>query len=259
MKKDDLDYEEVVEKINRFLERKLEESGAEGYVVGISGGLDSATVTKLAVDALGPEKVTGWVMPGAPSDPGNMQDARELAENLGITLREANIEPVVQEYIEQAPIKPGKKAEGNIRARVRMVYEYMEANENNLMVLGAGNKTEMNIGYFTKYGDGAVDVIPMGDLYKTEVKELAEFIGLDRKFIEKTPTAGLWGEQTDAGELGATYFTIDAILESLLEEDMSVEDIVEETGIERETVERFHEMHLKSEHKRQRPPYPDLR
>jgi NAD+ synthase len=254
-----MDYGRVVEKIDSFLNQKLKEAGTEGFVIGISGGIDSAVVAKLAVDSVGSENVYGWVMPGDPSSEQNMKDARELAENLGIELREVNIEETVESFKQNAPFQVGELAEGNVRARVRMIYEYMDANENNLMVLGGGNKTENLTGYFTKYGDGAVDLTPIGNLYKTEVKKLAEHIGLDQKFIEKKPTAGLWEEQTDEGELGASYETIDRILKRAVEQNQSADKIVEETEIPRTKVERFVEMYHKTEHKRKRPQSPELR
>jgi NAD+ synthase len=254
-----MDYEKVVDKVHRFLQNKLEETGAEGYVLGISGGLDSAVGAKLAVDAVGSENVYGWVMPGKPSDPENMEDARQLCDSLDLNYREADIEEVVNDFTKKAPISTGEVTEGNIRARVRMVYEYTDANENDLLVLGAGNKTEIKIGYFTKYGDGAVDVRPIADLYKTEVKELAEHIGLDQKFIEKQPTAGLWEGQTDEGELGATYSKIDTIMKHIIETDLDIEEISDKTGIQESEVERFKKMYEKSKHKRQQPPSPSLR
>lgn len=254
-----MDYSEILDELHRFLNKKLEETGAEGYVIGVSGGLDSAVAAKLAVDAVGPENVYGWVMPGDPSDPKNMDDARELCDDLGLNYREISIESTVDDFTESSPIDIGKSAEGNLRARTRMIYEYMDANENNLLVLGAGNKTEIMIGYFTKYGDGAVDIRPIADLYKTEVKELAAYINLDRKFIQKQPTAGLWEGQTDESELGATYSTIDKIMKNILEKDLSVEEIVEKTGVDMSKVERFKNMYEKSEHKRTEPSYPELR
>jgi NAD+ synthase len=254
-----MDYEKVVDKVHRFLQNKLEETGAEGYVIGVSGGLDSAVGAKLAVDAVGSENVYGWVMPGGPSDPENMEDARQLCDKLDLNYREADIEEVVNDFTETAPISTGEAAEGNTRARVRMVYEYMDANENDLLVLGAGNKTEIKIGYFTKHGDGAVDVRPIADLYKTEVKELAEHIGLDQKFIEKQPTAGLWEGQTDEGELGATYSKIDTIMKHIIEKDLDIAEISDKTGIEESEVERFKQLYEKSKHKRQQPPSPSLR
>lgn len=254
-----MDYDKVVKKIGSFLNQKLEEAGAEGFVIGISGGLDSAVVAKLAVESVGSEHVYGWVMPGDPSKEENMHDARELAEELGINLREVNIEETLQSFNQDVPFEPNKLTEGNLRARVRMVYEYMDANQNNLMVLGSGNKTEDLIGYFTKYGDGAVDLLPVRDLYKTEVREIAEYIGLDRKFIEKKPTAGLWEGQTDEGELGASYEDIDLLMKKYIEKDQNISEIVKETGIERAKVEKFVDMHHSTEHKRTRPPYPKLR
>lgn len=253
-----MDYDKVVEKIDSFLNRKLEEAGAEGFVIGISGGIDSAVVATLAVDAVGSENVYAWVMPGDPSDEQNMHDAKELAENLGITLREVNIENTVQSFNDKVPFESDELVEGNVRARVRMIYEYMDANQNNLMVLGSGNKTESLLGYFTKYGDGAVDLAPIGDLYKTEVRELAEHLGVDRKFIEKKPTAGLWEDQTDEDELGATYDTIDEIMERLIERNQMVSEVVEKTGIERKKVEKFEKLHQSTGHKRTKLPYPEI-
>ncbi|MFQ3308355.1 MAG: NAD+ synthase [Candidatus Nanohaloarchaea archaeon] len=254
-----MDYEKVADKVHRFLQNKLEETGAEGYVIGVSGGLDSAVGAKMAVDAVGSENVYGWVMPGDPSNSENMKDARQLCDKLDLNYREVDIEKVVEDFTGTAPISTGGVTEGNIRARVRMIYEYMDANKNDLLVLGAGNKTEIKTGYFTKHGDGAVDVRPLADLYKTEVKELAKHIGLGQNFIEKQPTAGLWEGQTDEGELGATYSKIDTIMEHILETDLDIERISDKIGIEESEVERFKQMYEKSRHKRQQPPSPSLR
>lgn len=252
-------HAENFEKMQQFLEEKLEEAGADAYVLGISGGMDSAVAAKTVVKALGPDKLVGWVMPGKPSREEHMEDARQLADDLGIELREVNIAPVVEQFSEDAPFECDKLTKGNVRARVRMVYEYMDANQNDLMVLGADNRSELMLGYFTKYGDGAVDVSLFGDLYKTELKEFAEYIGLDEKFIEKTPTAGLWEGQTDVEEIGLPYESIDPILKRLVEEGMSPEAIMDSTEFKCKEVERVNELYQGSRHKRRRPPSPELR
>lgn len=254
-----MDYNRVVNEIHSFLQKKLEETQSSGYIIGVSGGLDSALAAKLAVDAVGSDKVHGWVMPGKPSDPKNMEDARQLCQNLGLNYKEIEIEEVVESFAETTPIEPSKKTKGNLRARTRMIYEYMAANEKNLLVIGAGNKTEIKIGYFTKWGDGAVDIRPMADLYKTEVKELAKHIGLPSKFIEKQPTAGLWEGQTDEGELGAKYSTIDTIMKNLLETDLTKQQISKKTGIKESKIEKFNKMYKNSKHKRKQPSFPKIK
>ena len=244
-----MDYSRVVDEVKHFLTKKLEETGAEGYVIGLSGGIDSAVTAKLAVEAVGHDNVNGWVMPGDPSNPENMEDAGNLCEDLGIDYREVDIEPTVQEFVDSAPFDSSKETRGNIRARTRMIYEYIDANENNLLVLGTGNRSELLIGYFTKYGDAATDISPIADLYKTEIKRLAEHIGLNRKFIEKEPSAGLWDDHSDEDEIGLSYDKIDLILKQLVDQEKSVKEIAD-GDIAREEVERINGMHQNSSHKR---------
>ncbi|MEF8880705.1 MAG: NAD+ synthase, partial [Candidatus Nanohaloarchaea archaeon] len=237
----------------------IEKADAEGYVIGVSGGIDSAVTATLAVRAVGADKVHGYVMAGDPSSAENMEDARELSEDIGLKMREVNIEETVEKFVNSSPVDPGDTAEGNVRARVRMIYEYIEANQNNLLVLGPGNRTEIMTGYFTKYGDAAADIAPIADLYKTEVRDLAEHLGLDQKFIKKNPTAGLWEDQTDEGELGASYSTIDTILENMLQKGLNECEIEEKTGIENSEAKRFREIYERTEHKRFDLPHPQLR
>jgi NAD+ synthase len=244
-----MDYSRVVEEVKHFLTKKLEETGADGYIIGLSGGIDSAVTAKLAVESVGKDKVYGWVMPGDPSNSENMEDARNLCQNLGINYREISIESTVKEFEDVAPFDISKETLGNVRARTRMIYEYIDANENNLLVLGTGNRSELLIGYFTKYGDAATDISPIADLYKTEVKRLAEHIGLNRKFIEKEPSAGLWDDHSDEDEIGLTYDKIDLILKQLVDQEKSVKEIAD-GDIAREEVERINEMHQDSSHKR---------
>lgn len=245
-----METEQVQKNIQQFLENKVNEADAEGLVLGLSGGIDSATCLKLAVNALGKERVTALIMPGEPSRETNTDDARELAEGLGVETIEIDIGDTVDSFQQDLPLQTGKEGLGNIRARTRMVYTYAVANEKNLLVLGTGNRTEYLLGYFTKYGDGATDIAPLLDLYKTEVKKLAEHIDLDRKFIEKKPTAGLWEGQTDEDEIGTDYETMEGVLKLLVDEERPVEEIVEDSGVDRETVENLEAMYRSSEHKR---------
>ncbi|MDY6768700.1 MAG: NAD+ synthase [Candidatus Nanohaloarchaea archaeon] len=254
-----VDITSAAGEITDFLEEYLDRSGAEGYVLGVSGGLDSAVTLQLAVDAVGSDRVTGLVMPGQPSRAENVADARELCETLGVTAHEIGIEPVVEAFSGAAPFDPGREAAGNLRVRARMVLTYMVANQEDLLVCGSSNKSEVMLGYFTKHGDGAADVKPLADLYKTEVRELAEHLDLPETFVEKQPTAGMWAGQTDEDELGYTYETIDAVLVPLVEDGKSVDAVAEETGIDRDAVETIAAMHEDSSHKREPAPAPGLR
>ncbi|XGI83077.1 NAD+ synthase [Halorutilales archaeon Cl-col2-1] len=250
------DTAEAVDTVTDFVTRKVDEAGADGVVVGLSGGIDSTASAAVAVEALGSEKVVGMVMPGEPSEEHNVKDAHSIADSLGIEKKEIQIEPVVDEFVDSVEYEPKKEAVGNVRARSRMVFEYLEANQRNLLVLGTGNRTELLIGYFTKYGDGAVDILPLGGLYKSEVRDVARHLGIDEQFVEKTPTAGLWEGQTDESELGATYDTIDDVLRCLVDRGLSVGETADEVDVDVETVERFEKMYETSVHKRSPPPYP---
>lgn len=253
----ELDTDDAVETITDFINDEVSESGMDGVVVGLSGGIDSSVSSSLAVRALGPEHVQGMVLPADSTKPDDVEDAYGHADSLGIDVIEADIEPVVESYREAFPTDVGmKEAVGNVRARTRMVFEYLEANLNNHLVLGTGNRTELLIGYFTKYGDGGVDLLPIGGLYKTEVRELATDLGVDTQIIDKAPTAGLWEGQTDKGELGATYEEIDAILKHIVDQDLSAEATAEEVNVGVGKVRKFENMYRNSEHKRTTPNYP---
>lgn len=246
-----MDNAQVVDKVQKFIQRKVDESGAEGLVIGLSGGIDSALTATLAVRAVGKEKVKALVMPGNPSKEENIRDARELADELGIEVIELEIEGSVKAFESEVPFEMTEKALGNIRARSRMIYSYTVANEKNLLVLGTGNRTEFLLGYFTKYGDGATDIAPLLDLYKTEVREIARYVGLDEKFIEKQPTAGLWEGQTDEEEIGASYEVADKVLRGLVDSEKSVKEVSEDLDLDREKVEDIAEMYRNSQHKRE--------
>jgi len=248
-----------MDEVVSFVSEKVEEAGAEGVVVGLSGGIDSATSSAVAVEALGAENVYGLVLPSGSNDDENMRDAEDHANDFGIEYDVVDIQPVVESFLDGYPGSVGsREATGNLRARVRMCYNYLVANEENRLVLGTGNRSEILLGYYTKYGDGGVDILPLGGLYKTEVRELARLLGVDEDIIEKPPTAGLWEGQTDEDEIGATYDEADAVLREYVDEGATVEETAEATGVDTATVEELVSMYRNSEHKRETPPYPDF-
>ncbi|PMP94177.1 MAG: NAD(+) synthetase, partial [Thermodesulfobacterium geofontis] len=211
----EISYEMVIKKIVEFIKRKIKESGAKGVVLGISGGIDSATTAYLAVKALGKDKVLGIVMPYYKNQ--ETEDAIYVCKTLGINYRIINIENIVDEFEKTLNLKIEKITKGNLMVRSRMVILYGFANALNYLVLGTSNKSEYLVGYFTKWGDGASDIAPLLGLYKTEVRELAKKLGVPEKIIFKTPTAGLWEGQTDEDELGITYDLLDRILYKLID------------------------------------------
>jgi len=209
-----LDYENVKEQIVSFIKEQVEESGCKGVVIGLSGGLDSAVVTKLCIAAYG-DKVYTLIMPTTDSfQEKHTDDAYKLATKWNIMIAEINISPFLDMYTNKSLLSANndKLILGNTAARIRMTILYRFANKFNLLVAGTGNKSELMTGYFTKYGDGGCDMLPIGDLYKTEVKKLAKILNIPKNIINKAPSAGLWENQTDEEELGITYKKLDKFL-----------------------------------------------
>ncbi len=250
----EIDCELVKRKIVDFIRK---ETKNKGCVIGLSGGIDSSLTAKLAVEALGKEKVYGLIMPEkGVSREEDIKDAEELAEEIGIRYEVIEISDIVEKIVEKKPkveVLNEKIAIANIKPRVRMILLYYAANLSNRFVLGTGNKTELLIGYFTKYGDGGVDFLPIGDLYKTQVKMLAKYVNIPEKIINKTPSAGLWKGQTDEGEIGIKYELLDKILFMLVDKGYSTEKTAEELGISLEIVKKVEDMVKRSEHKRNVP------
>jgi NAD+ synthase len=186
-------------------------------VVGLSGGIDSATSAALAVRALSPADVLGVMMPYRTSSPASLVDAQAVAQHLGITTEQVDITPLVDTALAEAP-DADRIRRGNIMARARMIVLYDVSARDRRLVLGTGNRSEALLGYTTQYGDNACALNPLGRLYKTEVRLLAHHLGLPRQLLDKTPSADLWAGQSDEDELGFTYARADNLLHHLVDE-----------------------------------------
>jgi len=258
-----LDYDRVAGEIGEFLRAKLEEAGAKGYVIGISGGVDSATTFFLAVKSVGAERVLPLIMPDSEVTPReDVEDAKELARLAGLNPHVIDIAPIVRVYTSTIPIYEGSEYDrvptGNLRARIRMSLLYYYANKLDLLVLGTGDRSEILIGYFTKYGDGGVDLLPIGILYKSQVRRLAVKLGVPERVAFKPSSPRLWPGQTAEGELGVSYDQVDLVLYAVFDLGMDPSEVPEATGVSEAVVERVMDMYRRSEHKRNPPPTPPL-
>lgn len=250
------DYERVRKIIVEFIKSYIKNTRAKGAVLGLSGGVDSSLVASLACEALGADNVLGIMLPvDIKKDRRNIADAEMLAESLGMHHEIFELKKAIAAY---DSLELDRLALGNLTARLRMVTWYARANKENRLVLGTGNKSELMIGYFTKYGDGGSDILPIGELYKENVWDLSRHVGIPKSIVEKAPSAGLWEGQTDEGEIGITYSELDSILFLTLEKKLSEDEIVE-WGIERSKVQRIWKMMKNSQHKREPLPRPNPR
>ncbi|QPV64490.1 NAD+ synthase [Halosimplex litoreum] len=255
------DLTAVREEAVAFIRDEVTSAGARGVVVGLSGGVDSTLTAHLAVQALGSDRVLGLGLP-AHTDEDNAQEAQTMAEGLGIEFREVDLRPLLDLFEDHvAPeVAPngGRRAIGNLTARLRMCALYYAANARSYLVCGTANRSELLLGYFTKYGDGGADLFPMGDLYKTEVQALAQQVGVPRRIVAKEPTADLWAGQTDAEDLGARYSEIDPVLRRVVDRSERVEDALDEVDASPETAETVARLYVDSLHKRAVPPTPGI-
>lgn len=250
--------ESYVDAIMSFLRYHWKESGRAGVVLGMSGGVDSSLVAKLCAEALGPRNVLGLSMPEKSGPNQDEKDAKTWAKQLGIAFRTIEIGPMVEAIPNQLNIpKEDLIGLGNVKARVRMITLYQVARGEHRLVIGTSNKSEALCGYTTKFGDAACDFAPIGDLYKTQVLEMARHLGLPRSIVEKVPTAGLWPGQTDEGELGITYDELDRILLGL-ELQLLPGEIAERTECDPRQVERIERLVEANVHKRKMPLIPKL-
>lgn len=254
-----MDLEKAKEIIVDHIVKKSEEARVEGVVVGLSGGIDSALVAYLSVEALGADNVLGIHMPEASTPSSELEDATKVAEALGIDLKVIDISDILDAYKSTMPDidEASAHVDGNLKARVRMSMLYYYANMLGRVVMGTGNKSEILLGYFTKYGDGGVDIEPIGDLYKTEVKEMSKMLGIADSILEKAPSAGLLAGQTDEDDLGVTYETIDKVLQPILAGERPAR-VHQKLGVSKEDIESILFRVRINIHKRTTPPVANL-
>jgi NAD+ synthase len=202
----------LAEVLQKFLAEELRASGLSGYVVGLSGGVDSAVSAALGAAAVGRERVLALALPGPTSSPESLRDARSVADAFGLRLETVDIAPAAEILAATLGAREDRVRFGNLLARLRMVALFDRARTVPALVLGTSNKSEILLGYSTLFGDGAASVQPLGDVWKSHIFELARALGVPEGVVGKPPTADLWPGQTDAGELGFDYSTVDPVL-----------------------------------------------
>lgn len=255
----EIDPIETKDKIVKFIREKIEDAGAGGTVLGLSGGLDSSAAAFLCAEALGEENVLAVFMPEeGVTSPENFEDVKKIADELGIKLQNVEISPILGGVKDEIGFDEEEKiANANLKARIRMLILYYYANLLGYLVVGTSNRSELRCGYFTKYGDGAADLLPMGSLYKTQVRKIAQEVGVPQDIIDKTPSAGLWKGQKDEEELGLSYDKIDRIYAGA-DAGLNDSEIADAIAVEKSTVQEFKSREESSKHKLQKPPAPKL-
>jgi NAD+ synthase len=251
----EFDPPEVEKRIKRFIRNYVENAGASGIVLGLSGGIDSSTVGALSALAIGGDRVLGLMLPEKETyNPKDIEDARFVAEKFGLKTQVCDITPALEGFYKTIPVfdSADRLCKGNIKARTRMIYLYYHANKLNRIVCGSSDKSETMMGYFTKWGDLAADISPIMDLYKTQVRKLARHLGFPAELAAKPSTPALWPNQSAEGELGIKYETLDLILFGL-ERFMTTKEIANQLGIEEGQVAKVKSRWLGVEHKRRMP------
>jgi NAD+ synthase len=256
----EIDYSEVQKRICRFIKEYVETAGAKGIVLGLSGGIDSATIGALSSLAIGGDNVLGLMLPEAENfNQKDIEDAEKVAEIFKLQSQICNMSNVLECFYDALPSFDftDKLCKGNVKARTRMIYLYYCANKFNKIVCGSSDKSETMMGYFTKWGDGASDIAPILDLYKTQVRKLAIHLGVPEELAHKPSTPALWPSQMAENELGIKYETLDLILYGL-ERFMEPEEISSQLKIEKPIVNQVKIRWLMNEHKRRMPIAPKI-
>ncbi len=256
----EIDFAETQKRICRFIKEYVENAGAKGIVLGLSGGIDSGTIAALSSLAIGGENVLGLMLPEKENfNQKDIDDAKVEAEHFHLKTQVCDISDSLSGLYGAIPVfdKSDRLCKGNVKARTRMIYLYYYANKQNRIVCGSSDKSETLMGYFTKWGDAAADIAPIMDLYKTQVRKLAIHLGIAKELALKPSTPALWPNQMAESELGIKYEILDLILYGL-ERFMTPEDVADQLGIEKSLVEKVKDRWLATEHKRRMPLAPKM-
>jgi NAD+ synthase len=238
----------MADRIAVWLRDYADQAGAKGYVVGLSGGVDSACTAALCRRAVG-ERVLCVLMP-CYSLSEDAEMAWLVADAFDLETIAVDLGPTYDALLAALPPDASDMAKANLKPRLRMTSLYALAQTRNYLVAGTGNRSELMVGYFTKYGDGGVDVEPLGELYKRQVYQLARELGVPQPILDRPPSAGLWVGQTDEGEMGITYNELDAVLAAI--------DADEADEVEPKLLSKVQRMMAATAHKRAMPPMPKL-
>ncbi|MDO9265577.1 MAG: NAD+ synthase [Sulfurimonas sp.] len=243
-------YEQITEYLQHFLSDEVRKTGIKNVVLGLSGGIDSAVVALLAQRVF-KDNLLCVKMPSQYSSQSSLDDADELCRDFGLNVITASIEPMLRAY-EELNLDMDNLRRGNLSARLRMSVIFDISAKQRALVLGTSNKSELMLGYGTLYGDLSSALNPIGDLYKSEVYELAEYLGVTKSIIKKAPSADLWSGQSDEADLGYTYAELDKALKLYVEDRLSKEEIVK-LGCDRDMLDMIVERIFRNQFKRKMP------
>ena len=242
-------YAAITDSIENFLIEQIKKNKANGLILGLSGGIDSAVLAYICKRKL-KEKTLAVIMPDTQITPSiETEDAMKMIALTGLEYKLIDIKPIVNEYLHY--VEPNNWAKGNLRARIRTNILYYYANAKKYLVLGSSDKSEYLMGYFTKYGDGASDLVPIISLYKLQIREIAKFLGVPQNIIEKKSSPHLWKEHEAEKELGVPYEEIDSILYCIVDKKLSIDKTSKVLEMDKQMVEKVHQMYINSTHKRE--------
>jgi len=242
------DYSSIHKTIEEFLKNQVSTTNSKGLIFGLSGGVDSAVTAYLCHRVFTKESMA-LLMPDTRISPKNeTEDALKIVDKLKLDYKLIDINPIVNQYSKY--LEPSEKSLGNLRARVRANLLYYYANLKNYLVVGSSDRSEYLIGYFTKFGDGSADILPIVSLYKSQVRKMGEFLGIPESILSKKSSPHLWLNHLAEEEIGLQYEEIDSILYCLFQKKISLEDTVKITQIEKGSVDKIYNLYKKSKHKR---------